>query len=141
MQDIQWKYTRDNVSKERLEFVEDQLGFKFPDEYITIVKSNNGGRPNLNTFVKGNNEFIIKSLLRLDAAQANIIDVKNDLKGRLPARIVPFADDNFGNYFCFDYRDSNEDPDIVFYEHEETDVGAAIKYLSDSFHKFINSLS
>ncbi|WP_425412152.1 SMI1/KNR4 family protein [Melghirimyces thermohalophilus] len=35
--------------------------------------------------------------------------------------MIPFANDSFGNVYCFDYR-QGKTPSLVAYDHEEGDI-------------------
>ena len=47
-----------------------------------------------------------------------IVDVYNNYSKTLPNRVVPFAFDPAGNLICFDYKDHEDIPIVVFWEHE-----------------------
>ena len=46
------------------------------------------------------------------------MDVFNDYKDTLPKKVIPFAFDPSGNLICFDYKDYEDNPIVVFWEHE-----------------------
>jgi hypothetical protein len=56
-----------------------------------------------------------------------------------PEGLIPFATDGGGNYVCFDYRNTKENPPIVFWHHE-IEKNDGIFFLNDSFEDFINNL-
>lgn len=59
-------------------------------------------------------------------------------KDRLIEKVIPFAEDPFGNLLCFDYRNDDQ-PIIVFWEHEKAfnDKESATIYLCDTFTKLM----
>lgn len=71
------------------------------------------------------------------------IAVKNDggYPNRLIEKVIPFAEDLFGNMICFDYR-SNSQPLIVFWEHEKafSDKESAITHICNNFAELLNML-
>lgn len=71
------------------------------------------------------------------------IAVKNDggYPNRLIEKVIPFAEDLFGNMICFDYR-NNSQPLIVFWEHEKafSDKESAITHICNNFAELLNML-
>lgn len=71
------------------------------------------------------------------------IAVKNDggYPNRLIEKVIPFAEDLFGNMVCFDYR-NNSQPLIVFWEHEKafSDKESAITHICNNFAELLNML-
>ena len=85
------------------------------------------------------NEEVFNNLLSFDEEDSsNMIDTYNDVKDRLVEKVIPFAEDPFGNLICFDYR-TNKQPTIVFWEHEKAfnDKESAIRYLCDYFTELL----
>lgn len=81
------------------------------------------------------------------------------IKDTLPTKIIPFAFDPAGNLICFDYKDHEEDPIVVFWEHEnaaekemlireeglteeqaEERARENVFYVAGSFTEFLNKL-
>ncbi|WP_250675813.1 SMI1/KNR4 family protein [Paraclostridium ghonii] len=136
---LRWICENDNVKMETILKVENMFDVKFPKDYIEIVMKNDGGYPNPNRFDLNGNEEVFNNLLSFDKEDcSNIIDNYNDVKNRLIEKIIPFAEDPFGNLICFDYR-NNEHPVIVFWEHEKAfnDKELAISYLCNSFTELL----
>ena len=128
-----WKYVKPIEGNSVLNKLEEKLGVKFPKSYVDCVTSNNGGRPPRN---KVNDSLMMRSLVRIDeSAEINVLNTLDTLKDSLLPKIIPFADDSFGNYFCFDFSKSGE-PLIVFWDHEEKRENA-LSPVADSFEKFI----
>ena len=128
-----WKYVKPIKGSTVLNKLEEELGIKFPKSYVDCATLNNGGRPPKN---KVNDNLTMRSLVRIDElAELNVSETLKTIKDRLPSRIIPFADDSFGNYFCFDFSQANE-PSIVFWDHEEK-TDKALMLVSDSFDNFI----
>jgi len=139
---IRWISENDIVNKSIIEKVESILGVKFPNDYIEIVIENDGGYPKPNRFDLNGNEEVFNNLLSFEEEDySNIINSYNDIKGRLIEKIIPFAEDPFGNMICFDYRDNNQ-PVVVFWEHETAfnDKEAAIKYICSTFSDLMSIL-
>ncbi|WP_027340214.1 SMI1/KNR4 family protein [Halonatronum saccharophilum] len=135
-----WKFAKEDVKEDRVNQIEEKLNIKFPKDYIECIMNNNGARPRPNAFdIKERSEITIKSLLRVDEEEGNLLDTYEWIKGRLPENIYPFASDNFGNYICFDYRE-NKVPNVVFWDHEEPDSNNSIKYIAESFSDLLLKL-
>jgi hypothetical protein len=119
--------------------VERVLSVKFPSDFLECIKTNNAGCPIPNCILINNNEEVFKHLLSFNLdSDFSILKIYNMLKERLADKIIPFARDPFGNYFCFDYRKS-ENPSIVFWESEEASVNinADLKKVCNSFTKLL----
>ncbi|WP_356724712.1 SMI1/KNR4 family protein [Paenibacillus sp. JJ-223] len=69
-----------------------------------------------------------------------IMKHKEYSKEELPERIVPFGRDPFGNFLCFDYRSMQENPTIVFYDHESEVEDEKIIYVCDTFTQLLSEL-
>ncbi len=132
---IRWICENDNVEIKTISNVETILGVKFPKDYIETVMKNDGGYPKPNRFDVNDNEEVFNNLLSFDDEDySNIINTYNDIKDRLVKKVIPFAEDPFGNMICFDYRNSDK-PVVVFWDNEKAfnDKDLAISYLCDTF--------
>lgn len=63
-----------------------------------------------------------------------IEEALGDLSGRLPARLIPFAEDAFGNVICLDFRGLGVP--VAFWDHETERVTE----VAPSFGEFLNLL-
>ena len=114
-----------------IEKVETKLGFKLPRSYKALVNQYNGGRPIKNCFDVGKRKgHVFRSLIPIERITG--------MKGRVPGNNVPFAEDPFGNYICFNSNGNNIS--ISYYNHEEVEDSKAITIISGSFGGFINKL-
>jgi len=139
---IIWISENDIVNESIIENTESILGIKFPNDYIEVIIKNNGGYPRPNSFNLNGNEEVFNYLLSFDEEDcSNIINTYNDTKDRLIEKIIPFAEDPFGNMICFDYRNNNQ-PVVVFWEHETAfnDKEEAIKYICGTFSDLMSIL-
>ncbi|SFD39298.1 SMI1 / KNR4 family (SUKH-1), partial [Bacillus sp. 491mf] len=48
-----------------------------------------------------------------------LILIENEYKDTLPKELVLFGIDSAGNLICFDYKNHEENPIVVFWEHED----------------------
>ena len=116
---MEWKSVKKNISLNNIKDVESKFNIKFPQDYIGCVLENNKGRPLPSTYdFEFRKEAVFSRLLSLQIEdKGNMVEVRGWIKDRLLDGIIPFADDPFGNYICFDYRNSLK-PEIVFWDHE-----------------------
>lgn len=136
---IKWICENDNVGIATICKIEEFFNIKFPKDYVETVIENDGAYPIPNRFNINGSEEVFNNLLSFDENDSSyIVDVFNDVKDRLLDRIIPIAEDPFGNLICFDYRTNNK-PSIVFWEHEKAfyDKHLAINALCDSFNKLL----
>lgn len=130
---MSWKYVKTLDGPSVIPHIEAKLGVKFPLSYVECATINNGGRPE---HTRISDDFAVKALVRIDEnADLNLTKTKNILSDRLPEKMIAFANDSFGNYFCFDFASSNE-PKVVFWDHEDN----SITVVANSFDEFLSLL-
>ena len=132
---LRWICENDDVELPIILNVEMIFEVKFPKDFVKVMMKNDGAYPKPNRFNLNGNEEIFNNLLSFsEEDSSNMIDTYNDVKDRLVEKVIPFAEDPFGNLICFDYRTSNQ-PTIVFWEHEKAfnDKESAMSYLCESF--------
>ena len=139
-----WLFKKDEITREVVEKVENELNISFPEFYAKCILKNHGAQPEENMFDFEEREgAVFGSLLHFNLNEKNnILEVYDDVKDRLPDLVYPFAEDPAGNLICFDYRE-NEEPDVVFWDHEQAqleDEDAAISYICDSFEELLDQL-
>ncbi|WP_147536291.1 SMI1/KNR4 family protein [Bacillus marasmi] len=119
MSNIQWRSWDDPVTKIEVEKVGEKLGVKLPLEYIEIAMNYNGAHVSPDLFQVDGKERVFGTLLTFDAEDDEyILEVFNDYKDTIPQKIIPFAFDPSGNLICFDYKNHEDNPIVVFWEHE-----------------------
>ena len=139
---LRWICENEKVEIETIMNLEATLGVKFPRDYVEVVMQNDGAYPKPNRFDLNGNEEVFNNLLSFSKDDScYIVDTYNYAKDRLIDKIVPFAEDPFGNLICFDFRNISQ-PCIVFWEHEKafSDKNSAIVYLCDSFTELLQML-
>ena len=139
---LRWICENDSVETTTISKVEAIFGIEFPRDYVECIIKNDGGYPKPNRFLLNGNEEVFNNLLSFDEEDSsNMIVTYNDVKDRLIEKVIPFAEDPFGNLLCFDYR-NNKQPTIVFWEHEKAfyNKETATSYLCDSFTDLISML-
>ena len=139
---LRWICENESVETTTISKVEDIFGIEFPRDYVECIIKNNGGYPKPNRFNLNGNEEVFNNFLSFDEEDSsNIINAYNDVKDRLIEKVIPFAEDPFGNLLCFDYR-NNEQPTIVFWEHEKAynNKENAFSYICNTFSELLNML-
>ena len=129
-----WRFEKAPATDRVLEQIEKHLFITLPSSYKNLVKVHNGGRPRPNVVrINDGTERVIKTLLTVHPTKGGIRDVYDWLKDQLPEKCIPFASDPFGNYFCFHYAKSTDEPTIIFWNHEQKRP----EVLATSFQHFL----
>lgn len=122
---VNWKYGKPSTDEE-IEKVENELGFKFPNQYKSIIKKYNGGRPTPNVFdISTRKGLVFNSLITLNKIPSVYKRISKESSG-----IIPFADDPSGNIIAF------KNNAIVLWDHETNKIYS----ISSSFNSLLNSL-
>ncbi|WP_078553791.1 SMI1/KNR4 family protein [Bacillus alkalicellulosilyticus] len=131
MNQITWRYSKGQVSETTISELERFYNVAFPLFYKEIIRKYNGARPTLHPIkLENGKEVKLRSFLAIGKEHVdNIFSVNKHLEDKLPSGVIAFANDDFGNYFCFDFkkRKSNE---VVFWDHED---GKLVR-LTEGFH-------
>ncbi|HHB2075694.1 TPA: SMI1/KNR4 family protein, partial [Bacillus cereus] len=125
MHNIVWVgVSNEKVTDHEIEQVEKYFNIKLPNDFIECVKKYDGGYPRPKIFdVPGQDENVFNDLLTFHIEdEYSIVKNYEDIKEELLDNIYPFANDPFGNFLCFDYRNNSALPTIVFWDHEEEDM-------------------
>ncbi|MEK3806094.1 SMI1/KNR4 family protein [Bacillus sp. FSL H8-0547] len=132
------------VTNKDIQDVENQLGIKFPLDYIAVIKKFNGCSPIQDLVSRENFSEPFGYLLSIGKEDESIDLYKTytNVKDRLIDNVFPFADDPGGNLYCFDYR-SSDHPSICYWDHEEAfeNREKAIKFICHTFTDLIESLT
>jgi hypothetical protein len=139
--DIEW-FNGTIITEEDILRVEQALGVKFPKDYRAFIRTNSCGRPMQDTFDFGNHlGAVLKLLLPFEPEKKINIVHTNDITEGLDKRVIAFADDPFGNSICFDYRNTDTNPPVVFFDHElDSDDPDKYQYICASFTELIDKL-
>ena len=169
---LKW-YRNIETDEESIRYLENKWNVKFPEEYVEIVKKHNGSGIEFESerglvldskiLIEGNRKSEINLLGYTNVENMDysfIFGTMKDYKGCLPnpEKMIPFADDCEGNIFLFDYRYNENDPQIVFLDHEESlerddlseeDLSVksldkwqenTIYFVAGSFHEMLNMI-
>ncbi|MGE7856262.1 MULTISPECIES: SMI1/KNR4 family protein [Bacillus] len=143
MNHITWIHVNENtITDKQIKQLEQNLGVKFPNDFIECVQKYDGGYPTPDTFtIPNQDENSLNNLLTVDSNRKySILETYNHTKDRLPNKIYPFARDPFGNLLCFDYRNNPISPTIVFWDHEEEEIEVATSPVCSTFTELLDSL-
>ena len=120
MSHIEWDNPDKLVSRHYVLEVARKMGVHFPQDYIECVLENNGASAEPEAFDVNEVERVFGSLLSYDEKRIeNILKIYENYKGTIPNQVIPFAIDPSGNLICFDYKNHEENPIVVFWEHED----------------------
>ncbi|GEN81840.1 SMI1/KNR4 family protein [Sporosarcina luteola] len=134
---MKWVLEKELKDDHAIERFEKLYGYKLPNDYKKVVKKHNAGRPRPNVFdTATRKELVAKSLLSYDEEHLdNIWSTYQNLKNRLPANALPFMGDQFGNYICFMFDPLEDEPTIVFWQHE---LGSeSVQVIASNFEEFL----
>jgi hypothetical protein len=166
--EIKWHIDR-TVSVEKIRELEGLWNVRFPEAYVNIVTKHDGAQPGV---INDNNvwkEGIIQiprwhgkyaGFGFLGYTNADTVERTRVFKAYkvfkdclpIPEKIFPFAADGGGNLFFFDYRQSDNEPAIVFLDHgeaiteedipeEDLAKKPLIEWLNDNLYLVCNSFS
>jgi len=133
-----WKEPRP-VAPQEIERLERQWGVKLPEEYKHVASAYQGMTPEPCAFDVGDGNDVFNALLPIigdeEARVCSVREAHETLEPHLPAGIHPFANTPGGEFICFDYRDSPEQPKVV-----HVSVELSITPVAESFRDFLESL-
>jgi hypothetical protein len=121
---IKWISATLPIQLEEIRFVAKALGIHYPSNYITCIVRCNGAYVIPGDIdVPGRGISVLNHLLSLSRTKGRdnyVLDTFDAIRDRLPALVIPFGADPFGNYFCFNFADTRSgDPAVVFWDHEK----------------------
>ena len=123
-----------------VEKLERAWGVQLPEEYKRIACAHHGMTPRPNVFDFGSGENAFNNLLTFVSEQdeepySSIHRAYRLMHPHVPAGIFPFGRTPFGEYLCFDYRNSPEEPEVVLVSTE-----MEIYPVAHSFREFLEGL-
>ncbi|PEJ35496.1 SMI1/KNR4 family protein [Bacillus pseudomycoides] len=119
MTEIKWEYIDNKITVEEVLSVMKEINYDIPKDYAVCVAENNGGVAKPSLFDVEGVERVFGSLLSYDKNDVEfILKVYDNYKDTLPKELLPIGFDPAGNLICFDYKNHEENPIVVFWEHE-----------------------
>lgn len=129
---------------------EEEIGFRFPDNYKALISKDNALYPEEMIF-----DFINVESSRKDERDVSFYGYGSDIEDYDDIKrqdfdvyghngVIAFGRSANGDYVCFDYRDNplTDDPPVVVMLHDYPDENnkMLICHVADSFEKFVDSL-
>lgn len=113
-----------------------------PDSLVELIKEKNKGRPNCDVFDTAKiKERIFGELLSFNKyTKGSVLTYIENTKDRMSEKLIPFACDPSGDLICLDYRESLEQPSVIFWWHDTSEGEEIIEYVAKSFDEFLNKL-
>lgn len=134
---VRWLFVDETISESKINEIEKLFGMKFPSDYRKCIMDNNGGFPEPNVFDcdDGTIEVVFNHLISFTNEDENI-EMYQEFSSK---KLFPFARDPFGHLLCFDYRESQLSPEVVFYDYNEMS-GSVTNRICQSFTDLIERL-
>ncbi|HEX5746339.1 MAG TPA: SMI1/KNR4 family protein [Archangium sp.] len=133
-----WDEAHPATSRE-LEQLEHRLGIAFPTAYKELAVQYQGMTPHPAVFNVGRGTNVVNVLLTIiedtQWRTYSVMRAYEAVKPHVPRGIYPFASTPGGEYLCFDYRESSEQPKITL-----VTVEMFIYPVADSFNDFMARL-
>ena len=142
---IYWSDVQPLEDPHLIDEYEEFVGFRFPEDFRACALENNGGMPSLKEdgpsvgvmadCGEGLDFCCLLNFNKREDFEDNTIWwslEEIDYPSRIAERYVHFAEDSFGNFYCFDKRDSS----IVLLEHEDGSVTRVAKTFTDMLNAF-----
>ena len=130
------------AEKENIEEIENLYGITFPNNYLEVLRENQGRIPDPNTIKIGKATVGAGVLYHFNNEEFEAYSVKRktqNYKDEIPNKIIPFMGTGGGSDFGFDFRESSNNPKVVFiisdFEGEE-----AIRQVANTFTEFLSRL-
>ncbi|REG23323.1 SUKH superfamily protein [Archangium gephyra] len=127
------------VDSQMLDRLEQQWKVKLPDLYRELVTTYQGMGPEPCAFNvgTGNDAFSVLLIVSAESEKKaySVNEAHRILEPHVPVGISPFALTPGGEYLCFDYRNSPEQPRVVL-----VTVEMSIHPVADDFASFMNGL-
>jgi hypothetical protein len=135
---IEWQSEYSPADINAIRTVENNFGIVFPEDYLEVAQKYHGGEPSSKTIFINDKKVVFGYLLTFLAFdEIDILDKYNSERNYLPKKHFPFAIDEEGNMFCFNFSDINA-PNIVFVEKGNT---ATASFVAQNFLDFIHLLN
>jgi cell wall assembly regulator SMI1 len=132
MDSLIWKYVEPLNNEEAISMFEFENSIKLPNDIISCVKQNNGGRPNKDTFdTQFSKERVFKTLLTYNKGDIEDVFSAFDMLKEEGHNLIPLASDPGGNFICYDTING-----IVLWLHETNTT----EIIADTFTEFLSKL-
>ena len=144
--EIEWFDQPEGASEDDLKRVEGEIGRTFPQDFRGFACKFSGSTPSSHTnfdfadrtgrFTGGVGTFLS---MRRDS-DMSLVGEAEALAGRIVKGFVPFAAGPGGDYLCFDYRESEIVPGVIYWHHGREGMDDQYSTVARSFGEFISLL-
>ncbi|UIR54678.1 SMI1/KNR4 family protein [Sphingobacterium sp. SRCM116780] len=134
---MKWLYKKDLRDTSSIQKVEQTLGINFPLDYQKVILEHNGATasPNtINTSRQIGKAFGELLNFNLDSEE-NILSLYEELKNKIPEKVYPITMDPEGNFLCYDFRDDQNNPKLVRWDHEQKFIIQDKKLIIEDYDK------
>lgn len=131
---IQWNYKIQLKNTEIFEKIENDNGIKIPNELRTFIEANNGAYPTPNCVDINGEERVYDATLSFNEKEEDATTFLFAMKVVANPDYIPFAQDPFGNYYCYEWKNKT----VSFYNHEDEmmdDTEVGLDAFIKSFHE------
>ncbi len=140
---IRWKpHLRDEphpIDVSQIHPIEQSWGVRLPEVYKQLVSQYQGMAPEPCVFNVGEGEDVFNDLLTITPIEEresySVMHVYGVLEPHLPTGLFPFGRTSGGEYLCFDYRDSPDEPRVVL-----VTVEMSILPVANNLQEFLDGL-
>jgi cell wall assembly regulator SMI1 len=139
---LEWQFG-EPITQATLSQIESQLGVSFPQDFAEVILDHSGAYPSLSTFdYPGHSGAVFNNLISFDlTSDYSILATLGRIQDRLPPLVFPIANDPGGNCLCFDFRTSQDQPEIVFWDHKYLpDHPRNLRRVAGSFSELLGML-
>jgi hypothetical protein len=147
MKKIIWREEYGRLSLDQIKEAEKIIGYPFPKDYQEMLLSQGCGEPLHDTFsyfnldIREDIETSIFSFLAMKSEyRDSVLDAYEDPPEFFDKYLVPFANEPGGDYVCFDYRDSEDYPIVVYWQHDSQYSINRVSFLAENFSQFLDML-
>ena len=134
------------VSDEQVDEVEPAIGWRLPQDYLQVVRVNQGRKPQPDGFdLADGDSTVISCLLVFEEQHFQYFPGRMWLMNggssheSGPSFIVPFAADVGESLICFDYCAGPENLTVVFWDHE-ANTEQPVQAIASSFTDLLDKL-
>lgn len=146
---IEWYYPvgteKTKATASDIKRVENYFNLSLPKSLKQIVLKNNAAYPYPACFDFGKSSSVLGPLLSFSPNDEDTVINCYERQEGFPefcfSGLVPIASDPSGNLLCLQYKEPSQDePNVVFWDHEESKLKNAITLVANSFEEFLESL-
>ena len=133
---MKWNCYNNGVTREDIEYIELELKIQFLKDFLNIIKEHDGGYPVPNRITIDGKDEILNNLVSFIKDDLSfILYIIKDTENFNKLKLIPLAEDPFGNLFCYSFKSGIHE--IVFWEHEKID---ATRFVCNTFSELIEML-